>query len=374
MKILYLVESRETIGGGVRATRNLIQKLSEIDKGLELAYFGPTKDLSEGFLNITKFSNDNIKPVSTNFFSKLKKAISNFTPDIVHAMGLYTGLLSQVIRNSKRSFSLVVTVHRTTYKPRLYPFSKIPAKWLASRVDHATFLTEYQKKHYSEVISFAPKKKSIIPNVIPRKLIDFSLVKSLRDELVNRTKSKYLMIYAGRLIPSKQIGMILDILSVLRQEYPVGAIIVGNGPKSYKNDLLERVKKLGIQNNVLFTGFKDDPENYIAASDIAIFPTQHEALPNLLIESYMLGKPVVTSNIEPLKCLTENSENSLVSKIHDAKEYAKLVEKLINNEDLYKYISNNAKREYLLNYKPSEVAKKYLQVYNKSCFSEMMIT
>lgn len=366
MKILYLTEARDTIGGGVRATRNLAKVLKDNYSELEIAIFGPTNDLKRVINNnIVYFSNDQIKPISKLFYNKLKDTIDCFKPDIVHAMGLYTGTLAQIVRKSRKLFSLIITVHRTTYRPRFYPLSKLPAKWLSSKVDYATFLTEYQANHYKKVLAFSPVSSAIIPNVIPRKEINLEFANKLRKELLAKTNSKYLVAYAGRLIPSKQIQMILETIAVLRNNnLPFGAVIVGDGPLKYKEKLYELVNKLSINRFTIFTGFKTNPEEYLAASDVVLFPTQREALPNLLIESYMLGKPVVTSNIDAIQSLVSHN-NAMASYSHDPNSYAETIVELLENRNLYNLICSNAKNAYDQNYDPVIVANKYMKIYSK---------
>lgn len=366
MRILYLLESRETIGGGVRATRNLAQALTYRQKGITIGIFGPCKDLNnESLRDVVSFPNDGIKPTSREFYQSLKSSIIDFSPDIVHSMGLYTGVAAQLIRSSRRTFALVVTVHRTTYRPRFYPISTVPARWLSSKVDHATFLTTYQEKHYKERLGFSPKRSSIIPNVIPIRNVDSSMVDKLRDTLLKETGSGRLIVYAGRLIPSKQIEMLLETAALLRKQYPVGTVIVGDGPSDYKEMLFGRMKELNLDSSTYFAGFRSNPEEYLAASDIVLFPTQKEALPNLLIESYMLGIPVVTSNIDPMKSLVKHGYNSLVSDKHEPESYAALVSKLLVDSDLYSTISDNSRRTYEENYEPGLVSEKYLQIYSR---------
>lgn len=369
MNILYLIESRKnTIGGGVRATQNLVCELRRRGLVDRIGIFGPKLGISSCIsnnANIYYFTNDGLKAFTPNFVLTLRKTIKKFQPDIVHAMGLYTGLLSSLIKDFfSYNFKLVVTVHRTG-RLRLYPVSKFATKWLSYRIDYATFLTEYQKFHYFQDIDFTPKHYSIIPNVIEKKAINIQQVSVLRSNLLERTKSEYIISYVGRLIKSKQIDMFIKSVAMVREKgIRAGGIIVGSGPDKYLAELKSLVKYLNATKFIDFAGFSNMPELYIASSDCILFPTHHmEALPNLLVESFMLGKPVVISSIPQILPLVKPDINAIVVGTHSPDSYSSAVIKILTDKALYSKISSRAFSTYLETYKPEKVAIDYFNLY-----------
>ena len=368
MNVLYLIESRRNIiGGGVRATQNLICELAGQGLVDRIGVFGPTLGINSCIsnnANIYYFTNDGLKAFTPDFILTLRKTIKKFQPDIVHAMGLYTGLLSSLIKDfCSCNFKLVVTVHRTG-RLRLYPVSKFAAKWLSLRTDYATFLTEYQKSHYFQDIGFTPKHYLIIPNVIEKKDVNIQQVNILRSKLLERTGAEYIISYVGRLIKSKQIDMFIKSVVMIREKgIKAGGIIVGSGPDKYLAELKSLVKNLNAAKFIDFTGFSDMPELYIASSDCILFPTQMEALPNLLVESFMLGKPVVISSIPQILPLVKPNINAIVVGTHSPDSYSSAVIKILTNKSLYSKISSGAFSTYLEKYKPEKVALDYFSLY-----------
>lgn len=55
-------------------------------------------------------------------------------------------------------------------------------------------------------------------------------------------------------------------------------------------------KKLGLQDNVIFTGFRDDLALVLAALDILVVPSQAEPFGRVIIEAFACGTPVIASN------------------------------------------------------------------------------
>jgi glycosyltransferase involved in cell wall biosynthesis len=250
-------------------------------------------------------------------------------------------------------------------KTRFYPLSILPAKILSKRADWGTFLTEYQQKRYCEKLGYCPKTFSIIPNVIPKKEISEDMVVEVRKEITEKLGSGFCVIYAGRLIPSKQIDMFIRTIESLRKKgVEASGVIVGDGPAEYVKTLWALAQEAHVGDKILFTGFKKNPEEYIAACDYVLFPTQHkEALPNLLIESFSLSKTVVVSDIPPLSGLVQNLENAVVVSEHNPDAYANALLELYRNPDLSAKISKGASMTFRGNYAPETVCKQYLEIY-----------
>ena len=72
-------------------------------------------------------------------------------------------------------------------------------------------------------------------------------------------------------------------------------IICGIG--KLNKELKEEVKKLNIEDKVVFTGYRDDVIQIMKASDIYVFPSFQEGLPVALMEAMACGLPCIVSKI-----------------------------------------------------------------------------
>ncbi|EEB73821.1 glycosyltransferase family 4 protein [Thermococcus sp. AM4] len=123
------------------------------------------------------------------------------------------------------------------------------------------------------------------------------------------------VIFAGRLIPEKGVDLLLRALAEVKREIPdVRVVIIGDGPERKR---LERMAKgLGLEKNVLFTGFLSY-ENVIAlmkASKVFVLPSKREGFGIVVLEAMASGLPVVTLD-EPMnaaKFLVEKGKNGFV--------------------------------------------------------------
>lgn len=58
---------------------------------------------------------------------------------------------------------------------------------------------------------------------------------------------------------------------------------------------MDYARHCGIGDRILFAGYTDDVGHWINAMDVFMLLSQHEGLPNVLIEAQLLGKPVVAT-------------------------------------------------------------------------------
>lgn len=132
-------------------------------------------------------------------------------------------------------------------------------------------------------------------------------VKSLQKQ------SKFRVIYAGRLVPQKNLLFALDVLSCLASEgLDVHLTLFGAGPEPYVCDLQSRVALLGIEDNVTFYGECSNWHSFAKDATALLFPTNGEGTSNTVLEALAIGLPTVMSNIQMSRALLRDRVNAIV--------------------------------------------------------------
>lgn len=104
-----------------------------------------------------------------------------------------------------------------------------------------------------------------------------------------------LILVPARLSPEKGVHCFLDALAELGPE--VRAVICGDGAQA--GMLRARARRLGVAERVIFAGFQPPRrmQQYYAAADLVCLPSLEEGWPNVLMESFACGAPVVASEV-----------------------------------------------------------------------------
>lgn len=80
----------------------------------------------------------------------------------------------------------------------------------------------------------------------------------------------------------------------------------------YRDGLVKLVKTFKIENNVIFTGFRNDIDMLMNEIDLLVQPSQREALGTSMIEAMSCGKPVIGTDVDGVPEVIGNNEGGLL--------------------------------------------------------------
>jgi glycosyltransferase involved in cell wall biosynthesis len=100
----------------------------------------------------------------------------------------------------------------------------------------------------------------------------------------------------GRLSPEKGFGTLVEAAAQVMQLHPdAGFLVFGDGP--LRGKLTQRIAELGLRENLVLAGFRDDLDRWLANFDLTILPSYTEGLPNVVLESFAARVPVVATAV-----------------------------------------------------------------------------
>ena len=136
----------------------------------------------------------------------------------------------------------------------------------------------------------------------------------------------------GRLHKQKGIEYFLESAKIILPSvgFPLKFIIVGDGPERKK--LESKARRLGIKNEVLFTGIREDAINLISIMDIFVLPSLWEGTPNVVLEAMLWGKPVISTEVGGVPELIENQVDGILVKPGNPVALADAVLQALKNE------------------------------------------
>lgn len=171
----------------------------------------------------------------------------------------------------------------------------------------------------------------------------------VRDE-IKAVEGDVIIGIVGRVTAIKNHQLFLNAVAAYKKLYGVklsggGQVrfaIVGDG--ELRAGLEAQAQRLGITDDVLFLGERDDIENLFAAFDIVALTSLNEGLPLVLIEAMLAQRPVVATQVGGVVDLLgsvaekqsdfEICERGIGVRSGDAEGFAHALNRLIEDEDL----------------------------------------
>jgi glycosyltransferase involved in cell wall biosynthesis len=119
------------------------------------------------------------------------------------------------------------------------------------------------------------------------------------------------LVTVARLHAEKGHRHLLQALETLaRENWMATWLIVGEGPE--RQALEADVHERGMSARVRFAGRRTDVLDLMAAADVVVQPTLHEAFSQAMIEAMALGRPLIISDVSGVEDVVENGRSGLV--------------------------------------------------------------
>ncbi len=134
--------------------------------------------------------------------------------------------------------------------------------------------------------------------------------------------------------------------AILKRTWPgIRCLLVGgvNAGDPYKSHLEGIIRDLGVEQNVVFTGFQENPADYINAMDVVVHASiEPEPFGRVNIEAMFLKKPVVSTNIGGPTEIFDDGENGFLIEPGKPELLAEKLSLLLSDPDLRRRIGHRA--------------------------------
>lgn len=145
--------------------------------------------------------------------------------------------------------------------------------------------------------------------------------------------------------PLKGIEYFLDAAVLVSRRFPeTRFLVVGDsvyregghvvGDRVYKGELERYAHSLGLDGQVVFTGFRRDVPELLSEATVSVLPSLSEGLSNTLLESMAAGVPVVATRVGGNSEVVEDGITGRLVPPHDAAALADAICSLLDNPGL----------------------------------------
>ena len=141
------------------------------------------------------------------------------------------------------------------------------------------------------------------------------------------------------------------------------------GEGQERQNLSELASELGVENQVKFLGWVEEPIHYIKASDAFVMPSRHEPLGNALLEAWQAKVPTVSTKSEGPTWYMRDKFDGILTEIDDVEQMTLALQTLIEDEHLRNFYTQNASERLKQMFDEQAVVDAYLKVF-KGDFSD----
>jgi glycosyltransferase involved in cell wall biosynthesis len=281
-----------------------------------------------------------------------------------HDYVLFAGLISKL-----RGYKHIHTTHCPWTGITFRPFILRPFLFLNdvffnnlsfNFVDKVIAITPWELETLYKYVKEKEKIK-VIPNGTDGIL--FKKIKKNSFRKKNNIKEKYLVLFFGRLNPTKGPEKLAQVaINITKKRKDIAFVWVG--PDEGKADEVKRL--IQPYKNMQYLGpirGKEKIAEMYQSADIYALPSYREGLPLTLFEAMASGLPIVSCPVNGITYEMKEPENGFFSEFGDLEKLEENIIKLINNPKLAKQISlNNMKKS--KNFDWDIIYKNYMGEYH----------
>lgn len=150
---------------------------------------------------------------------------------------------------------------------------------------------------------------------------------------------------------------------VIETDKSVRFLIVGDGP--LREHLMEEAVTLGIENHVVFAGYRKDIPELLSLMDIFVLPSIKEGLPMVLLEAMAAKKPVIATRVGAVPKVITHNVSGLLIEPGNINELKKSIIELINNNSKAVQLSPVGYQKVKENFSSEVMAGEYISLYNE---------
>lgn len=252
--------------------------------------------------------------------------------------------IGQLLRLNKYDIMHAHTAHAHFIGLLSRIFGKVKAMVVSRRVDFpikSRFKYNTFDVHYIAV-SEAIKRVMIDGGVVSQKInvvrscidlskFDTAVISDVRGKFGIK-KDAILIGNIAHMADHKGQIYLVRAAEIVRRKYPdVRFIIVGDGElRSY---LESEAQKLGLNNALIFTGFRKDVVDFLVAFDIFAFPSHLEGLGTSLLDAMAMRKPIVSTTAGGIPEVVEHGVNGILVPPKDPESFADAIICLIESPE-----------------------------------------
>lgn len=275
--------------------------------------------------------------VDISAIRRLARLIKIQSPDVLVATSQYSLALTTVARMLCRkrmpilfiSHSMEHVIRGTKDKFRFQIYRRF-----YRLANHVVFVSDLQRTFFKK-LGVTPVSDEVIYNGVD--LSRFSIDAIASSAVVLRSRLGFLEsdLVVGVCAVFREEKRQIDLLDAIRllrdQGLQCKVLLVGDG--TMRHQIEEKIVQLGLQKDVVLSGFQSDVRPFVALCDIMALTSHAETFPIATLEYMALSKPLVSSDVGGISEQVISGQNGLLYPAGNIEALAEAIRKLEDRSD-----------------------------------------
>ena len=285
------------------------------------------------------------------------RRIGRFRPGIVHCGHFFVNVYGSLAARLCRAVEFGTARSDIEFE---YDSSRLWARWCL-RWPRNLIVNSHLAKQRATTLGVHPSSLYILPNVIDIQAFDREAAQ--HAHLPSSGRGRCVVIAVGNLLPVKRLDRFIRAIALAQRDAPnLMTYIVGDGPE--RSQLQRLAAEAGVLGTHLeFLGDRDDIPAIMAASDFFALTSEHEGLPNVILEAMAARLPVVTTPAGDAPFVVEDQVTGFVVPHDDADELGRRMVLLASSPEMRTNMGAAGRRKVEEGFSRQEMLGRLLDIY-----------
>lgn len=251
-------------------------------------------------------------------FALLRRLCREQRPDLIHIHCAYPDGVGGALAARALGLPYMITAHGSDINiDSKYRSLRFQIRWALQRASGVIAVSRSLEVEVRHLLSGATTPLRYLPCAGFDTLTFFPRPKTESRVALRLEQHARIVVFVGTLVPIKGVDQLVDAWAKLHRSRAVGSkedllVIIGDG--HCRCDLERSVAMAGISKTVRFTGAIPQAEvsRWITASDLLCLPSHNEGTPNVMVEAFASGVPIVATRVGGIPELVREGINGIL--------------------------------------------------------------
>lgn len=283
---------------------------------------------------------------------KIKAVIKNEKITVVHSHHRMAAFYAEIV--APKNIIKIANAHNTFKdKKKMTRFSYRNTNLIA--------VGEMVKKNLTDFYGISTNQVNVIHNAVKEFNGNVESIEVLHNKHVN---GNTLIGNIGRLSEQKGMEYFIEAAAITIKKHPKTCfVIVGEG--KLKEQLQKKTEQLGLQENIIFLGYRSDIQNVMSQLDFVVLSSLWEGLPLTPIEAFSVGKTVIGTSVDGTPEIIQDGVDGYLVDARNSEQLAERMCYLIENPRIKEKLELQATKKYKNEFSFAKLQLNYLEFYKK---------